>query len=206
MMLGKLVSSIIFAGAPAIAVAANAIGAPEIAGPVYSGAIVAARAFAPIVVPSVHVGPARPCASVVMVSDVDALPAPTRMDPPPCVTVNNTGTPATALPDASVILTRGALATASPATALWPFPANSAICFATPATNCVGASTELTPGDENDSVRAPIDPLTTRLVKVASPAVLVSAVSVPPRVPPPFNETVIGTLAVAIALPKASAS
>jgi hypothetical protein len=89
--------------------------------------LVAVNVFTPAVVPRVQAGlVAMPLLSVVTALEEDN-------DPPPPPTANVTDTPLTPFPCASLTLTAGAVATAVPTVALWPVPAEAAICVAAPA-------------------------------------------------------------------------
>src|SRR5213078_1596815 len=107
--------------APAVPVAVNVTGLPV------SPVAVAVSEFGPAVGPSVHdVTAAIPFAPVV--TGVVGV-----TEPPPDATANVTLTPPTGLPFASRTITEGAVATAVPAGAVWPFPALMAIWVAVPA-------------------------------------------------------------------------
>ena len=107
--------------APAAPVAVKVTGEPV------SPGLVAVRVLAPAVVPSVQLPTvAMPEALVVAAAPVT--------EPPPEATAKVTATPETGLLLASVTSTLGAVATAVPAVAVWPLPADSAIWVAGPGT------------------------------------------------------------------------
>src|SRR4051812_31087023 len=106
---------------PAIPVASNTTGDPV------SPAAEALRLFGPGVAPRVQlVTVATPPASVLMGDVGSTLP-------PPAVTWNVTGTPATGLLSASVTTTAGDTGTALPAPAVWSSPPFCAMLAAAPA-------------------------------------------------------------------------
>src|ERR1043166_276797 len=146
----------------------------------------------PAVVPSVHdVSAAMPCASV------EPTPSEGATLPLPSAGANFTDTPATGLPDPSVIFTAGAVATAVFTVALCPFPAEIAMPDTAPAKtlNALLAT----------GTSAPLDPVSVEPVpalsslksfNVAAPATAFR-VSVPARVPlPGFVPTASVTAAV----------
>lgn len=107
---------------PAVPVAVKVTGLPPPESPV----AVAVSEFGPAVVPRVHeLMDAMPVAPVV----AGLVPV---SDPPPVATAKVTDTPGTGLLFASVTRTAGAVATAVPATALCPSPADAEILAAAP--------------------------------------------------------------------------
>jgi hypothetical protein len=165
---------VIDAALPAVPVAVNVNGLPV------SPVALAVSVFDPAVGPSVQdVTAAIPLAPVV--TGVVGLTI-----PPPDATANVTPTPWTGLLLASLAITDGGVATAVPVVVVWLLPAFTAIWVAVPAVtvtvpDVTGVSVPL----ENVSVRGPMVPEMTRLVKTAWPLAFVVTGTVPPSVPPP---------------------
>src|SRR5262245_1045179 len=106
-----------------------------------------------------------------------------------------TSAPLTGLPLASRTITEGATATAVPAAADCWLPALTAIALAGPAVRVIALDVRSDkPGLVNRSVRVPTAPVILRSVNDATPEVLVLAVSIPPKVPPPDAIAAVITL------------
>ena len=146
---------------------------------------------------------ARPPASVCRDSAPPSTGSPDSRD-----TVTDTPACATALPEPSRSCTTGDTPRATPLAALLGGCVAIDTWAAAPGpTDTVPLVADASPALEKTSVRSPMRPVILRSVKVASPAPLVDAVTVPPRVPPPLAMAAVIALPPSLtALPAASRS
>ena len=128
-------------------------------------------------------------------------------EPPPPVTLNETGIPGSGLPSASRTRTAGGVATGVPTTADSPPPAADSIEAGAPTPTPTRAVAEAKPSAAKIRVRVAGEPRMARSVKATRPCGSLVALVVPSSVPPPAEIwTVTTTSPRAMSPPDASCS
>jgi hypothetical protein len=167
----------IWVAVPDVPVAVNVTGLPP------SPPEVAVKVFVPAVVPNTH----EFSAAIPDEFVTTEAPVGDEIEPPPAVTANTTVTPATGFVP-SVTSTDGAVATAAPATAVWPLPAFAAMVVAAlafpVAVNVTGLPVK--PAAAAVTEFDPAEPPRRHAARAAIPDPLVLTVNGPATRPPPL--------------------